>query len=68
MYIHIYIYIYTRCGETGNPRVFAAWLDEHMNGRLAAVCRGASQLTFDRSVLGTFRLAYGLSSKKRRAL
>jgi hypothetical protein len=35
----------------GNPATYASWLDESLNKTLKAICRNASQITFEYIIL-----------------
>ena len=64
---HLALHLWDRSPQTGNPREFANWLDEHLNGTLAAVAKIAYPSVFERRVLSYFQLAYESQLKRQRA-
>jgi hypothetical protein len=48
---HIILHALAEANEKGNPWFYGSWLDESLNKLLKGCCRGASQLTFEETVL-----------------
>ena len=53
------IYALRRMRHLGSPSLYSCWRDEHNNLHVGRSARGASQQTFEASVLRDFRQAHG---------
>lgn len=49
--MHLACHLVRRVDYLGNPRLYATWADESANKTLKLSCRGASQITFEKTVL-----------------
>ena len=62
---HYLLHCFSRSVHTGNPTSFAFFFDESLNKSLAATCRGAYSVHFEKRVLEFFQVwkCWGLGEK-----
>ena len=67
---HLALHLTLRAGRNGNPRTYSTFLDESLNGRIAAIAGAAHRITFYPRVLMQFNTCYagleGSRTKNRR--
>eukprot|EP00972_Heterocapsa_arctica_P023925 3524309-Heterocapsa_arctica.AAC.1 len=58
------LHLWARAPETGNPKEFANWYDEHLMATLASVAQKAYSAVYERRVLSHFELSYESQLRK----